>query len=172
MGGDDSQKLLPWRGMILLSGAQTSGLLRIQHCSGKLGGLGNLPLPPLARSGLNYRRPGSLLASRPGSLLPRAEGSGRGDTLDSLLLPRHICRQKPDRGNRPSGEASRIRGAADGCRHPASGAPVCSIVTSGKPGVARLPGSTVLVITTSGFLPRAAIRRDASAHVRSELPHP
>src|SRR5437870_2897964 len=38
MGGDDSQKLLPWRGMILLSGAQTSGSLGIQHCSGKLRG--------------------------------------------------------------------------------------------------------------------------------------
>jgi glyoxylase I family protein len=36
MGGDDSQKLLPWRGMILLSGAQTSGSFRLQHCSGKL----------------------------------------------------------------------------------------------------------------------------------------
>jgi hypothetical protein len=30
MGGDDSQKLLPWRGMSLLSGAQTSGFLRNQ----------------------------------------------------------------------------------------------------------------------------------------------
>jgi hypothetical protein len=38
MGGDDSQKLLPWRGMILLSGAQTSGSFRLQHCSGKLRG--------------------------------------------------------------------------------------------------------------------------------------
>src|SRR5438128_11557962 len=48
MGGDDSQKLLPWRGMILLSGAQTSGSLRIQHCSGKLGGgelAAHLPRP-------------------------------------------------------------------------------------------------------------------------------
>src|ERR1035437_3523668 len=30
----------------LLSGAQTSGSLRIQHCSGKLGGAGSLPPPP------------------------------------------------------------------------------------------------------------------------------
>src|SRR5438094_8004580 len=36
MGGDHSQKLLPRRGILLLSGAQTSGSLRIQHCSGKL----------------------------------------------------------------------------------------------------------------------------------------
>ena len=34
MGGDDSQKLLPWRGMLLLSRAQTSGSLRNQHCNG------------------------------------------------------------------------------------------------------------------------------------------
>jgi hypothetical protein len=34
MGGDDSQKLLPWRGILLLSRAQTSGSLRNQHCNG------------------------------------------------------------------------------------------------------------------------------------------
>ena len=33
MGGDDSQKLLPWRGMLLLSGAQTSGSLQNQSLS-------------------------------------------------------------------------------------------------------------------------------------------
>jgi hypothetical protein len=33
MGGDDSQKLLPWRGIPLLSGAQqNSSLLQNQHC--------------------------------------------------------------------------------------------------------------------------------------------
>ena len=37
MGGDHSQKLQPWRGTLLLSGAQTSGSLRIQHCSGNHG---------------------------------------------------------------------------------------------------------------------------------------
>jgi len=31
MGGDHSQKLLPWRGIRLLSGAQTSGLQQNQH---------------------------------------------------------------------------------------------------------------------------------------------
>src|SRR6266568_3662737 len=81
MGGDDSQKLLPWRGMILLSGAQTSGLLRIQHCSGKLRGRGDLvglPRPkPAAAVGLSYKRTGSLLVSRPGSILPRAEARER-----------------------------------------------------------------------------------------------
>ena len=35
MGGHDSQKLLPWRGMQILSGAQqTSGVLQNQHCNG------------------------------------------------------------------------------------------------------------------------------------------
>jgi hypothetical protein len=34
MGGDDSQKLLPWSGLLLLSRAQTSGSLRNQHCIG------------------------------------------------------------------------------------------------------------------------------------------
>jgi hypothetical protein len=34
MGGDDSQKLLPWRGIYSLSRAQTSGSLRNQHCNG------------------------------------------------------------------------------------------------------------------------------------------
>jgi len=34
MGGDDSQKLLPWRGIRLLSGAQqTSGSQQHQHSS-------------------------------------------------------------------------------------------------------------------------------------------
>ena len=34
MGGDDAQKLLPWRGMTLLSGAQqTSGSLQNHHSS-------------------------------------------------------------------------------------------------------------------------------------------
>ena len=39
MGDDDSQKLLPWRGISLLSGAQTSGSQQNQHqhCTGKLG---------------------------------------------------------------------------------------------------------------------------------------
>ena len=36
MGGDDSQKLLPWRGIHFLSGAQqTSGSLQNQHSSSK-----------------------------------------------------------------------------------------------------------------------------------------
>jgi hypothetical protein len=78
MGGDHSQKLLPRRGIILLSGAQTSGSLRIQHCSGKLPRWGTrrhqLPWPSQARSWFSYRLPGSFLASRPGSLFPCAEG--------------------------------------------------------------------------------------------------
>ena len=36
MGGDDSQKLLPWRGISLLSGAQqTSGSLQNQYSTSK-----------------------------------------------------------------------------------------------------------------------------------------
>ena len=42
MGGDDSQKLLPWRGALLLSGAQqTSGVQQHQHFSSK----GRLVMP-------------------------------------------------------------------------------------------------------------------------------
>ena len=33
MGGDDSQKLLPWRGMLLLSGAQNLRLTAKSHSS-------------------------------------------------------------------------------------------------------------------------------------------
>jgi hypothetical protein len=36
MGGDDSQKLLPWRGSLLPSGAQTSGSLQNHHSSSKV----------------------------------------------------------------------------------------------------------------------------------------
>jgi hypothetical protein len=38
MGGDDSQKLLPWRGISLLSGAQkTSGFRQNQHSNSNPG---------------------------------------------------------------------------------------------------------------------------------------
>ncbi len=80
MGGDHSQKLQPRRRILLLSGAQTSGSLRNQHCSGKLrdGEFADTTFPgqSQARSWLSYGRPGSFLASRPGSLLPRAEDLG------------------------------------------------------------------------------------------------
>jgi hypothetical protein len=70
MGGDDSQKLLPWRGLLLLSRAQTSGSLRNQHCNGN-----GTPRFPRLPAGLwfSYRLPGSFLASTGGSLPPRAE---------------------------------------------------------------------------------------------------
>jgi hypothetical protein len=45
MGGTGSQKLLPWRGFALLSGAQqTSGLLQNQHRSPNAGSP-KVPLP-------------------------------------------------------------------------------------------------------------------------------
>ncbi len=74
MGGNDSQKLRPWRGNTLLSGAhQTSGSAN-HHCNRNprwvLAGH-NFPQP--AGSWLSYRLPGSLLESRPGSLLASAE---------------------------------------------------------------------------------------------------
>src|SRR5437870_9271931 len=40
MGGDDSQKLLPWRGILSPPGRKPPAQLRIQHCSGKLRGWG------------------------------------------------------------------------------------------------------------------------------------
>ena len=49
MGGDDSQKLLPWRGMILLSGAQQPpAQLRNQHSNAKLA-TGNVEVPGASR---------------------------------------------------------------------------------------------------------------------------
>ena len=75
MGGDDSQKLLPWRGILLLSRAQTSGSLRNQHCNGN-----GATFCAAAELWLSYRPPGSLLESRGGSLLPRAEVPGIRDS--------------------------------------------------------------------------------------------
>ena len=56
MGDDDSQKLLPWRGISLLSGAQTSGSQQNQHqhCTGN--GIGSLQEPVSATHGLDHFR--------------------------------------------------------------------------------------------------------------------
>jgi hypothetical protein len=65
MGGDDSQKLLPWRGPSFLSGARyTSGVRSNQLYRKCLGMSAAAP----ARSAAD-RQPGSLLPSRDGSLL-------------------------------------------------------------------------------------------------------
>ena len=57
MGGQDSQKLRPWRGRLLLSGAQyTSGSLQNQHSNGnptaRLRGDAALPGQPRAKAQL------------------------------------------------------------------------------------------------------------------------
>ena len=98
MGGDHSQKLQPRRRILLLSGAQTSGSLRNQHCSGKLrdGEFADTTFPgqSQARSWLSYGRPGSFLASRPGSLLPRAEeGWSIWRKLDPISTVRLVTRR-------------------------------------------------------------------------------
>jgi hypothetical protein len=68
MGDDDSQKLLPWRGISLLSGAQTSGSQQNQHqhCTEKRGRLS-------VGGWLSYTRPGSFLESTSGPILTSAE---------------------------------------------------------------------------------------------------
>src|SRR2546426_8855919 len=68
MGGDGSQKLLPWRGISFLSGAQTSGSQQNlhQHCTGKLGRIS-------VGGWLSYTRTGSFLEITPGSILASAE---------------------------------------------------------------------------------------------------
>ena len=71
MGGDDSQKLLPRRGIHSSPGRKPPAHYEFNTVAENW--VGSLPPPLTARSGLSYRRPGSLLASRPGSLLPRAE---------------------------------------------------------------------------------------------------
>src|SRR5215510_7042404 len=68
MGGAHSQKLLPWRGRSLLSGAQTSGSQpnQHQHCTEKLGRIS-------VGAWLSYTRPGSFLESTSGPILTSAE---------------------------------------------------------------------------------------------------
>ena len=76
MGGDDSQKLLSWRGSTSSQGANLRLNYEINNVTDTA--LGNLArgTPSFCRSGrgLSYRLPGSFLEDRGGSLLARAEG--------------------------------------------------------------------------------------------------
>src|ERR1039457_443517 len=73
MGGDDSQKLLPCRGSYSPPGRKPPAQLRINNVTETAGW--NLARgTPSFWPGLSYRPPGSLLESRGGSILPRAEG--------------------------------------------------------------------------------------------------
>ena len=70
MGGNGSQKLRPWRGIRLLSGAhQTSGSQQIQHSNCNCG----WRHCSASWLWLNYRLPGSVLESRGGLILASAE---------------------------------------------------------------------------------------------------
>jgi len=89
MGGDGSQKLLPWRGILLLSRAQTSGSLRNHTVTETAPRV----LRRIVR--LSYRLPGSFLASTGGSVPARAEGADAdaqslqlaGDLFGGLMRP-------------------------------------------------------------------------------------
>src|SRR5947209_6419376 len=87
MGGDGSQKLLPWRGISFLSGAQTSGSQQNQHqhCTGKLGRIS-------VGGWLSYTRPGSFLEITPGSILASAEAQARSeDPLSGRAWAFSLC---------------------------------------------------------------------------------
>src|SRR5260370_13339113 len=98
MGGDDSQKLLPWRGIHSSPGPKPPAHYEFntvaENCAGRELAATS-PGQSTCGSWLSYRLPGSILASRPGSLLPRAEGAcGRlkrqvridGDEDDEILM--------------------------------------------------------------------------------------
>jgi hypothetical protein len=72
MGGDDSQKLLPWRGIHSSPGRKPPAQLRINNVT-ETAGWNLAPGHHRSGPGLSYRPPGSLLESRGGSILPRAE---------------------------------------------------------------------------------------------------
>ena len=78
MGGDDSQKLLPWRGIISLPGPKPPAHYEINTVTDNRC---RLLVGLTSRTVLSYRLPGSFLASRGGSLFQSAEAS-----LSSLLL--------------------------------------------------------------------------------------
>ena len=75
MGGDDSQKLRPWRGTYSSPGRSKPPAHSKINCNGKLRwGSRGATFPGKAGSWLSYRLHGSFLESRPGSLLASAEG--------------------------------------------------------------------------------------------------
>ena len=100
MGGDDSQKLLPWRGIHSSPGRRTSGSLRNQHSSSKAIWFGGVMLFHdrtdhkgilICVSGRSHRRPFSLLRfvlEAIGQVLGRAYSLVFGWWLDTLLARR------------------------------------------------------------------------------------
>jgi len=90
MGGDDSQKLLSWRGSTPLQGANLRLYYEINNVTDTA--LGNLArgTPSFCRSGRGLSSDhGSLLESRGGSLLARAEAATQRSHGD-LYLPRSL----------------------------------------------------------------------------------
>ena len=71
MGGDDSQKLLPWRGIYSSPGRKPPAHYEINTVTETAP---RFARPP-AGVWLSYRLPGSFLASTGGSVLARAEGA-------------------------------------------------------------------------------------------------
>jgi hypothetical protein len=87
MGGDDSQKLLPWRGIHSSPGRKPPAHGEINTVTKKCGwGLAGRHFPRARRSWLSYRLPGSFLQSRPGSLLTSAEGP-YGKAIRAAMTP-------------------------------------------------------------------------------------
>ena len=73
MGGDDSQKLLPWRGTHSSPGRKPPAHCRINNITETALESRGRTIPGQPGRGLSYRRPGSFLESRGGSVLARAE---------------------------------------------------------------------------------------------------
>ena len=84
MGGDDSQKLLPWRG-ISSSPGRGKPPAHYEINTVTENGAAGLSGPDDRVSAFTYRLPGSFLESRGGSLLESAEGS---DALCNRVMTR------------------------------------------------------------------------------------
>ena len=92
MGGDDSQKLLPWRGIISLPGPEPPAHYEINTVTDNRC---RLLVGLTSRTVLSYRLPGSFLASRGGSLFQSAEGMKRSvwpPSSESLQLLLTRCK--------------------------------------------------------------------------------
>jgi hypothetical protein len=74
MGGDDSQKLLPWRGIRSPPGrGKPPAHCRINTVTETAKNLDGTTIPGQSGYGLSYSLPGSFLESTGGSVLARAE---------------------------------------------------------------------------------------------------
>ena len=83
MGGDDSQKLLPWRGAYSSPGRKPPAHCRINNVTETAVGISpvaSTTIPRRSGCGLNYRPPGSFFESRGGSVLERAEAHTQPNT--------------------------------------------------------------------------------------------